>query len=118
MDVSIINPWGTRQPFFFAQRYVQINQLKLLCFQKNKQTSIWKICNFTVNRDETTVVAYTCRYSSGKLIPIFQSVVVAELGIKGPLEYLQVQATTLVSLLFIYMIPIDCKITNFSFTYL
>jgi len=38
---------------------------------------------------ETSVVAYTCRYSSGQLIPIFQSVAVAELGIKGPLEYLQ-----------------------------
>ena len=60
------------------------------------------------------MVAYTCRYSSGQLIPIFQSVAVAELGIKGPLEYLQVYATTLVSLLFIYMIPIACKITNFS----
>ena len=36
------------------------------------------------------VVAYTCRYSSGQLIPIFQSVTVAELGIKGPVEYLQV----------------------------
>ena len=35
----------------------------------------------------------------------------AELGIKGPLEYLQVQATTLVSLL---LIPIACKITKFS----
>jgi len=30
--------------------------------------------------------------------------------VKGPLEYLQVSATTLMSLLFIYMIPIDCKI--------
>ena len=39
---------------------------------------------------ETRVVAYTCRYSSGLLIPIFQSVAVAELGIKGPLEYMQV----------------------------
>jgi len=36
------------------------------------------------------MVADTCRYSSGQLIPIFQSVAVAELGIKGPLEYLQV----------------------------
>ena len=36
------------------------------------------------------VVAYTCRYSSGQLIPVFQSVAVAKLGIKGPLEYLQV----------------------------
>ena len=43
-------------------------------------------------------------------IPIFQTVAVAKLGIKGPLEYLQVSATTLMSLLFIYMIPIDCKI--------
>jgi len=46
---------------------------------------------------------------------IFQSLAVAELGIKGPLEYLQ--ATTPVSLLFIYMIPITCKITIF-FLYL
>ena len=38
----------------------------------------------------------------------------ADLGIKGPLEYLQEYATTLASLLFIYMIPIACKITNFS----
>ena len=38
---------------------------------------------------ETKVVAYTFRYSSEKLITIFQSVAVAELGIKGPLEYLQ-----------------------------
>jgi len=36
---------------------------------------------------------------------------VAELGIKGPLEYLWVLATTLVSL---HMIPIACKITDFS----
>ena len=34
-----------------------------------------------------------------------------ELGIKCPLEYLQ--ATTLISLLFIYMIPIDCKLLIF-----
>ena len=45
---------------------------------------------------------------------MFQTVAVAELGIKGPLGYLQVSATTLVSLLFIYTIPTDCKITKFS----
>jgi len=39
---------------------------------------------------ETRVVAYTYRYSSGQLIPIFQAVAGAELGFKGPLEYLQV----------------------------
>jgi len=44
---------------------------------------------------ETRVVAYTCRYYSGQLIPIFQTVALAEFGIKGLLEY---QATTLVSL--------------------
>jgi len=33
---------------------------------------------------------------------------------KCPLEYLQVQMTNLVSLLFIAMIPIDYKIINFS----
>ena len=60
------------------------------------------------------MVAYTCRYSSGQLISIFQSVAVAGLGIKGPLEYLQVWATTLVPLLLIYMIPIAYKITKFS----
>ena len=46
---------------------------------------------------ETRVVADTCRYSSRHLIPIFQTVKVAELGIKGPLKYLQVSATILVS---------------------
>ena len=43
-----------------------------------------------IKSKETRVVAYTCRYYSGHLIPIFQSVAVAELGIKGRLEYLQV----------------------------
>ena len=60
------------------------------------------------------MVANHYRYSSRQLISIFQTVTVAELGIKGPLQYLQVSATTLVSLLFIYMISIDCKTTNFS----
>ena len=58
------------------------------------------------------MVANTCRYSSGQLIPIFQSVEVAGLGIKGPLEYLQVWDTILVPLLFVYMIPIVYKITK------
>ena len=63
------------------------------------------------------MITYTCRYSSGhlirNLIPIIQSYQ-DELGIKCALEYLQVQVITLVSLLFITMIPIGCKITNFS----
>ena len=47
---------------------------------------------------------------------MFQSIAVTELGIKGPLEYLQVKATTLVSLFFIYMIPIACKLQIFPYT--
>jgi len=43
-----------------------------------------------IKSTETRVVAYTCRYSSGQLILIFQSRAVAELRIKSPLEYLQV----------------------------
>ena len=35
------------------------------------------------------MVADTCRYSSGLLITVFQTVAVAEIGIKGLLEYLQ-----------------------------
>ena len=34
ISVPIINPWGAGQPFFLAKRYAQINQPKLLCFQK------------------------------------------------------------------------------------
>ena len=39
-----------------------------------------------VENQNIRVVAYTCRYSSGELIPV----AVAELKFKGPLEYLQV----------------------------
>ena len=60
-------------------------------------------------------ITSACKYSSGNLIPIFQSLAVAELKIEGPLEYMQVQATTLVSLPFyLYDSYIDSKITNFS----
>jgi len=58
------------------------------------------------------VTGYTCRYSSGHLFPIIQ-LCQDKLGIKWPLEYLQVWVITLVSLLVVTMIPIDCKITNF-----
>jgi len=83
---------------------MQIKQLKLFCFQKSKQTCIRKICNFTGYTDhinkERREVAYTCRDSSGQLIPTFQSVAVAELRIKGRLEHLQVWAT----ILFLYFL--------------
>ena len=42
ISVPIINYWGTRQLFFSAKWYTQIKQLKLLCFQKSKQTSSYK----------------------------------------------------------------------------
>jgi len=43
-----------------------------------------------IKSKETRKVAYICKYSSGQLIPIFQSVAVTELGIIGPIEYLKV----------------------------
>ena len=55
--------------------------------------------NFTVNRDhsnknkETAMVTYTCRYSSEHLIPNPSSrsdMTELAIGIKCPLEYLQV----------------------------
>jgi len=59
-----------------------------------------KICNFTVNRDhsnksqETFVVTYTCRHSSG---PNYSATAADwNTGMNCPLEYLQVSATTLV----------------------
>ena len=68
---------------------MQINQLKL-CFQKKKKKKT-SIRNFTGNMDhinkKVKKQGYTCRNSSGQ---VFQSVAVAELGIKSPLEYLQV----------------------------
>ena len=74
-------------------------------------------CADPVTIKERRVVADTCRYSSGPLIPTFQSVAVVEIGIKDILEYLQVSATTLLSSIFIYMIPIDYKIITFSLHY-
>ena len=60
------------------------------------------------------MVADICSYSSGLLLPNSATAMDWNIGIICPLEYMQVKATTLVSLLFIYMIPIACKITNFS----
>ena len=58
---------------------------------------------------ETKVVADTCRYSSGPTV--------WNIGINWLLEFLQVSPTTLVSLLFIYMIPIACTLWLFVFTW-
>ena len=65
-----------------------------------------------IKSKETRVITYTCRYSSGPLIPNSATVTDWNIGINRPLEYLQVYATTIVSLLFIYVIPIACKITK------
>ena len=61
---------------------------------------------------ETRVVTYTCRYSSGYLIPIIQSCQ-DELRVKCLLEYLQVYRWSPL-FPFIIMIPIDSKIANVS----
>ena len=72
-----------------------------------KNTCIRKICNFTIKRNhikkskETRMVADACRYCSGQIISIFQTVAMSELKIKGSLEYKQMWATTLVSSLYI-----------------
>ena len=50
------------------------------------------------------MVTYTCRYSSGHLIPVILSCQVSAGVGDHPC-----------SLLFIYMILIDCKITNFPY---
>jgi len=59
------------------------------------------------------MVANTCRYFSGPLIPNSATVTVWNIGIKCLLEYLQVSATTLVSFLFIYMILLTVKLQIF-----
>ena len=76
------------------------------------------ICDFTVNRNhinkklEARVVAYTNRYSSGPLIPNLPTAAVLNLGINCPIEYVQVSATILVSLLLF-----STYITNFPYTW-
>ena len=64
-----------------------------------------------LNREEIKPIALAviqfC-YSSRQLIPIFQTVAVAELGIKGQLPPL--------FLYLFYMIPIDCKLQIFPYT--
>ena len=56
------------------------------------------------------MITYTCRYSSGHLIPIIQSCQ-DELGIKCSLEYLQVLVITLVSTVKFFLIA-TCIIFN------
>ena len=51
------------------------------------------------------LVAYTCRYSSGPLIPNSATAADRNIGTNCPLEYLQVWATTLVYLLFVLYDP-------------
>ena len=83
-----------------------------------------KISNFTVNRDhsykskETTwSPTYTCRYSSGHLIPIIQFCQ-NELRIKMPTRISAGVDDHPFPYFFITMIPIDCKITNTCVIYI
>ena len=56
---------------------------------KEKLVILQLIGIIVIKSKETRVITYTCRYSSGHLIPIIQ-LCQDELGIKCPLEYLQV----------------------------
>jgi len=56
---------------------------------KEKFVILQSIEVIAIKSKETRVVPYTCRYSNGHLIPIIQSYQ-DELGIKCPIEYLQV----------------------------
>ena len=68
-----------------------------------------------IKSKETRMVSNTCRYSSGPLILNSVTATIWNIGINCPIDnYLQVSTITLVSLLLIYMIPIDSKIINFS----
>jgi len=58
---------------------------------KKKLVILQSIGIILIKSKETRVITYICRYSSGHLIPIIQPVMSPdELGIKRPLEYLQV----------------------------
>jgi len=56
---------------------------------KEKLVILQSIRIIVIKSKETRVITHTCRYSGGQLIPIIQSCQ-DELGIKCPLEYLQV----------------------------
>jgi len=56
---------------------------------KEKLVILQSIGIVVIKSKETRMITYTCRYSNGHLIPIIQSCQ-DELGIKCPLEYLQV----------------------------
>ena len=58
-------------------------EISVICFMykyKEKFVILQAIGIILIKSKETRVVAYTCRFSIGQLIPIFQSVAVAELG--------------------------------------
>ena len=71
-----------------------------------------------INSKETRVVAYTCTYSIGSLILNLATATDYNIGINCPLEHLYMQATTLVSLLFIYMIQLQIFPYTCLFTFL
>jgi len=80
--------------FFLIMPHINVNVFLMYVYKFKAKFKVLphhqKFSSYAPESKETGVVAYTCRYSSGQLIPIFQSIAVAELRIKGPLEYLQV----------------------------
>ena len=67
----------------------RINYGNLFKASKRVLVILQSIGIMVIKSKETRVITYTCRYSSGHLIPIIQSCQ-DELEIKFPLEYLQV----------------------------
>ena len=76
---------GTRQEIHVIMVISQENKQ----IRKYKELILQLIEIIVIKSKETRVIAYTCRYSSGHLIPIIQSCQ-DELGIKCPLESLTV----------------------------
>ena len=82
---------------------------KLTNKYKEKLVILQLIGIIVIKSKEIRMITYTCRYSSGHLIPTIQSRQ-DELGIRISAGV----GDHPCFLTFITMIPIDCKITNFS----
>ena len=92
--------------------YGNLSKKKQTKIDKEKLVILQSIGIIVIKSKETRVIAYTCRYSKGHLIPIIQ-LCQDELGIKCTRISAGVD-DHLCFLTFITMIPIDCKIINFS----
>ena len=100
-DFLLINNWEHNygDPFLLLKWYALLTINKQTNKYNKKLILLQSIgISYMYVGIKVKLVTYTCRYSSRHLIPIIQPSQ-SKLGIKCPLEYLQVWATTLVSLL-------------------